>query len=143
MRRWLRIGLVVVVAAALAAAVQLTVHGQPQGTDPSYDGRFTFVRLRWGSDFGFSRRGGFSSAWNHDYPRAEQHLSLILKELTALDIRVDAGLNAAQHLDEHRIAVRNVAVALLTTEQPRWRLPDFQGLGLGNAEMNSGSTKSL
>ena len=41
---------------------------------------------------GFSRRGGFSSAWNHDYPRAEQHLSLILKELTALDIRTDGSL---------------------------------------------------
>ena len=38
------------------------------------------------------RRGGFSSAWNHDYPRAEQHLSQIVKELTALDIRTDGSL---------------------------------------------------
>jgi len=54
----------------------------------AYDGRFTFVRLRWRSDFDFSGRG-FRSAWNHDYPRAEQNLSQILKELTYLDIRTD------------------------------------------------------
>ncbi len=51
------------------------------------------MRLRWGSDLAASsRRGGFSSAWNHDYPRAEQHLSRILEELTALDIRTDGSL---------------------------------------------------
>ena len=57
----------------------------PTGTDIRYDGRFTFVRLAWrgGSRFG----GGWSSAWNHDYPRAEQHLSQILRELTYLDIQ--------------------------------------------------------
>ena len=53
--------------------------GPPHRTDLAYDGQFTFVRLRWKSDLGFSRRGGFSSAWNHDYPRAEQHLSQILQ----------------------------------------------------------------
>jgi hypothetical protein len=47
------------------------------------------VRLRWQSDFGFTRRGGFRSAWNHDYPRAEQNLSAIIRELTYLDIRDD------------------------------------------------------
>ena len=92
MRRWLRTGLVLLLSAAVAAALQLIALGQPQQTDLRYDGRFTFVRLRWGSDFGSSRRGGFSSAWNHDYPRAEQHLSLILKELTALDIHLDGSL---------------------------------------------------
>ena len=56
-------------------------------THLEYDGRFTFVRLAWqgGSLFG----GGWNSAWNHDYPRAEQHLSQIVRELTYLDIRVD------------------------------------------------------
>ena len=61
-------------------------------TDLAYDGRFTFVRLRWKSDFGLSRRGGFRSAWDHDFPRAEQHLSQILEELTALDIHTDGSL---------------------------------------------------
>jgi hypothetical protein len=83
--------LAVVFSAVLAAAVQSDAAIQPHRTDVAYDGRFTFVRLRWGSDSMFSRRG-FNAAWNHDYPRAEQHLSLILKELTALDVRTDRTL---------------------------------------------------
>jgi hypothetical protein len=54
--------------------------------DVEYDGRTTFVRLRWRSG---RSRGFWSTAWDHDYPRAEQHLSQILRELTALDIRLD------------------------------------------------------
>src|SRR5215210_3520511 len=79
--------------AATVAAVQRDRPGIPLRNDAAYDGRFTFVRLRWQSDFGgFSRRGGFSAAWNHDYPRAEQHLTRILKQLTALDIRTGGSL---------------------------------------------------
>ena len=90
--RWLRIATALLfLAAATAAAAQFRPAGRPHETDITYDGRFTFVRLRWKSDFGFARRG-FSSAWDHDYPRAEQHLSLILDELTDLDIRMDGSL---------------------------------------------------
>ncbi len=92
MPRWLRIAAAVMFIAATAAAVQFDAPGRRHRTDLTYDGQFTFVRLRWKSDFGSSRRGGFSSAWNHDYPRAEQNLSLILQELTALDIRTDGSL---------------------------------------------------
>ena len=60
-------------------------------TDSAYDGRFTFVRLRWGSGFGGGYRG-MSSAWNHDFPRAEQNLMTILKDLTLIDARTDGGL---------------------------------------------------
>jgi len=87
--RWLRLGCVVLALVATTASAQFDAPGRPHRTDVAYDGRFTFVRLRWGSDGGFGRRGGWSSAWNHDYPRAEQNLSLILSELTALDIRTD------------------------------------------------------
>ena len=75
-----------------APAAQFATRPGPYRSDLTYDGRYTFVRLRWGSDLGFSRRGGFSAAWNHDYPRAEQHLSLILEDLTALDIHTDGSL---------------------------------------------------
>ena len=92
MPRWLRIASAVIFIAATAAAVQFDAPGRRHRSDLSYNGQFTFVRLRWKSDFGFSRRGGFSSAWNHDYPRAEQNLSLILRELTALDVRTDGSL---------------------------------------------------
>jgi hypothetical protein len=91
----LAIAALVLFAAATAAAVQFDRQGGGAAyrSDPPYDGRFTFVRLRWQSDVGgFSRRGGFNSAWNHDYPRAEQHLARIMRSLTALDMRVDGSL---------------------------------------------------
>jgi hypothetical protein len=52
-----------------------------------YNGRFTFVRLRfrpsyWGpGDYIW----GLDLKWNHDYPRAEAHFMKILKETTTLD----------------------------------------------------------
>jgi hypothetical protein len=85
--------------AILAAAVLAGVTAPAQRDAPRsghysapvpYDGRFTMVRLRWGADFGGSRRRfGFQAAWNHDYPRAEQNLSAIVRELTYLDIHED------------------------------------------------------
>jgi hypothetical protein len=74
----------------LGVLLAATASGQRDSyrNDLAYDGRFTFVRLRWKSDFSASRRG-FSAAWNHDYPRAEQNLSLILDELTHVDIHTD------------------------------------------------------
>ena len=78
--------------AVMASAVVPDAQVRPSASDLAYDGRFTIVRLRWQSDAGFSRRGGFSAAWNHDYPRAEQHLSLILRELWAVDVRTGGSL---------------------------------------------------
>ena len=87
--RWVRLLIVVIFAGAAPATAQFDRPGlSAHRSDVAYDGRFTFVRLRWGSDRGFSR--GFGSAWNHDYPRAEQNLAQILRELTALDIHTDA-----------------------------------------------------
>jgi hypothetical protein len=86
--RWPRL----IVAALLAGTGAVATPAQDRAgyypSDISYDGRFTFVRLRWQSDGGFSR-GGFRSAWNHDYPRAEQNVTAIIRELTYLDIRDD------------------------------------------------------
>lgn len=83
-RRWLKAVLVLFLASASASA-------QPGWRDPSreddgYDGRFRFVRLRWDSGMGGYGRRGMSSAWNHDYPRAEENLAQILKELTLIDV---------------------------------------------------------
>jgi hypothetical protein len=89
--RWLR--LAAAISFASVAAVTAQYDRPAQGsfrTDLPYDGQFTFVRLRWNSGFGFSR-GGFGAAWNHDLPRAEQHLGLIVRELTLLDMRTDGG----------------------------------------------------
>jgi hypothetical protein len=80
-------------AAALCFATATAVTAQydrpaqgPYRTTLDYDGQFTFVRLRWNSGFG---RGGFGAAWNHDLPRAEQHLAMIVRELSLVNMRID------------------------------------------------------
>ena len=81
--------LLVVIGLAAATAASAQPGAGRFRTDVPYDGRFTFVRLRWGGSGSDFFRGGMSSAWNHDYPRAEQHLGQILKELTLIDIHTE------------------------------------------------------
>ena len=54
--------------------------------NPPYDGRFSFVRLRYGPDYGFVSQG---LPWSHDYPTGEQHYMKILNELSYLNPHVD------------------------------------------------------
>ena len=112
--------------AVLAGAV---LHGQDRGrsrywrTDAEYDGRFTFVRLRWNSGAGGGRfRGGMSDAWNHDFPRAEQNLMRILKDLTLVDARTDAGLILT--LDDPRLFLYPIAYMW---EPGFWMMTDAEG----------------
>ena len=92
----------------LSGALSAAILG---ASDPSTEGHITLARLRWGSDLrGYGR--GFSAAWNHDYPRAEQHLSMIIKDITFADIRTDA--------DRRRYAERQRQVELAEARgQPR------------------------
>jgi len=87
MARWLRVLVVTLIATAAAGAQFDRPAQRAYSPDVEYDGRVTFARIAWqtGSRYG----GGWNSAWNHDYPRAEQHLSQILREITYLDIRMD------------------------------------------------------
>lgn len=54
----------------------------------SYDGRFTFARLRYGGA-GAGRGFRREPPWSHDYPRAERNLAKILKELSYIDPYMD------------------------------------------------------
>jgi len=47
-----------------------------------YDGKFTFVRVRYGPDYGFASQG---LPWSHDYPTGEQHFMKIVNELSFLN----------------------------------------------------------
>lgn len=85
------VALAIVVTTAAVAAAQFGGARRTPGLEAAYDGRVTFVRLRWSSG-GVGRFAGFGAAWDHDYPRAERHLALIVKELTLLDIRTDRSL---------------------------------------------------
>src|SRR4029077_343936 len=46
------------------------------------DGRFTFVRIRYGPDYGFVSQG---LPWSHDYPTGEQHFMKILNDMSYLN----------------------------------------------------------
>jgi hypothetical protein len=110
---------VLLLAATAAAALQRPAQKPgPFDVDPDYDGRVTVVRLRWKSDAGFFR-GGFRSAWNHDYPRAEQHLSMIVKDITVMDIRTDA--DVVTSLDDPSLF--NYPISLMW-EPGFWNLTD-------------------
>ncbi|MBW3535388.1 MAG: DUF4159 domain-containing protein, partial [Gemmatimonadetes bacterium] len=74
-----------------------------QASNPPYDGRFAFVRLRFGRgggdmrDFGAFGRRGREPIWAHDYPRAETNFLKILDATTYvgtdLEGRVILGLD--------------------------------------------------
>jgi hypothetical protein len=57
------------------------------GANQPYDGRLTFVRLRYTMGF-YGRRGG-EPPWAHDYPTADTHVMKILNELTLARPRMD------------------------------------------------------
>ena len=86
----LAITLVLAVSATAAAAVQrgsFFRQGAAQYDRVPYDGRFAFTRLRYNA-VGSLGRG--SNAWNHDYPRADRNLPLILQTLTLVNPHIDA-----------------------------------------------------
>ena len=91
-RRALLAGIIVCIAAGAALAQRGGRTRRPQldieveGNTP-YDGRFTFVRLKYGTQFGYRRIGNGGYPWSHDYPDGEVHFSKILEELTLLRIR--------------------------------------------------------
>ena len=59
---------------------------QPVLPNPPYDGRFAFVRIRYGPDYGFVSQG---MEWTHDYPAGEQHFMKIVNEVTYLNPHTD------------------------------------------------------
>ena len=68
---------------------------EPYHPNVPYDGRFTFVRIRYKPlgemDFGgFGRGGRPDPKWDHDYPKSERHFMKILAELTTLKPRLES-----------------------------------------------------
>src|SRR5262249_37311843 len=83
---WMLVLALVVGAAASARAqrggVGLRGCAIPVEPNPPYDGRFTFIRLRYGPPMEFiSQR----IPWSHDYPAGERHFMKILNELSLLN----------------------------------------------------------
>lgn len=78
------------IAATVVVAQQFGGRSRNRGRDPlpnaSYDGRYTFFRVRFEP-----YTGGRDLKWDHDYPRAESHFMKILRELTTVRPRFDGG----------------------------------------------------
>lgn len=84
-RRW--IVLMILALPLLAVPAQRFRRASPGETpnpNVSYDGRFTFVRIKF-EPIG----GGRDLKWDHDYPTAETHLMKILDEVSTMRPRLD------------------------------------------------------
>jgi len=88
-RRYLAVALLGVAMATLAAQRRNFFGGSdlPVEGNPSYDGRLTFVRLRYPGYGGMTNEG---PGWMHDYPTAERHLLKIMSEISDLRPRADS-----------------------------------------------------
>jgi hypothetical protein len=79
-------------AVASAAGVPPDTAGWGRREMP-YDGRFTFVRLRWRAGrYGVTPRGVGPNYWIHEFQRAEQNLMRILDDLTLIDANTEGSL---------------------------------------------------
>ena len=84
----------IVLAGALLAATAVTAvaqrvfggfgrgSGAPIAPNIPYDGRFVFVRLRYGPPIAYQSQ---RIPWSHDYPEGEQKMMKILNEITNLE----------------------------------------------------------
>ena len=131
-----RLPVVAVAIAAVVAAAALSAQGrnrQVQDELPNvpYDGRLTFVRIRYaqGDDGGYRR----DVKWRHDYPRGERHFTKILSELSTIRVRTqDSNILA---LDDPELFKYPVAYLC---EAGFWRPSDAEVLGLRNYLLKGG-----
>ena len=80
-------------AILLMAGAALAQYGGPRGPfhqypNIPYDGRFTFVRLKYTHGPGGNWYGGWP-AWGHGYPLSEQNLMRIMQEVSDIGPHVD------------------------------------------------------
>ncbi|HEX5436145.1 MAG TPA: DUF4159 domain-containing protein [Gemmatimonadaceae bacterium] len=118
-RRYVLVALAV--TAASAAAQRYRMRGDASvEPNPSYDGRYAFVRLRYGGE-DFRCWSNEGPGWHHDYPVADRNLMKIMSELTTLDARLDSSMV----LDEDDPALMKYPIAYLS-EPGCWQQTDAQ-----------------
>ena len=76
------------VAVAVLLGATASAQHDPYRPDVAYDGRFTFVRLKYTTAPGGYWYGGWP-AWGHGYPISEQNLMNIMNEVSYLNPHVD------------------------------------------------------
>jgi hypothetical protein len=101
--------------------------------NPPYDGRFTFARIKFnnfGAEFGRRFR---DVKWGHDYPSADFHLPLIIKEVTSIPVRTDGSVIVA--LDDPELMKYPFAYLC---EVGFWIPSDAEAAGLRNYLLKGG-----
>jgi hypothetical protein len=121
-----------VLATAGAAAYAQDWFGRRRSTETianvEYDGRLTFVRIRFAVGFegAISRRGSRGELpWAHDYPTADIHLMKIMNELSIASARTD-GSNVLTTDDPELF---NYPIAYVS-EPGFWNPTDAEAAGL-------------
>jgi hypothetical protein len=121
-------GLALAVGAATGLAQRRGGFGGPRQGSPilpniPYDGKFTFVRLRYGPPVSYASQ---RVMWSHDYPTGERNFMRIMDELTFL----------APHTDETNILslddpeLFNYPVAYLCEPGYQWTVDDQEAAQL-------------
>ena len=98
--------------------------------NPSYDGRFTFARLRYGEDpkalcTGFVGNSRGAAGWQHDYPEGERDLLHIMSDVTTLNAWTDS--SAAFRTDDPQLMRYPI---LYLTEPACWHPSESEVQGL-------------
>src|SRR5262249_54867689 len=129
MGRRLRVLALVAFTCVAAVSAQPATSGWGRREAPEGNSQVPFVRLRWrsGSIGAPVRTGevGGANHWLHEFPRAEQNLMAILKELTLVDAKVDGSLILT--LDDPNLF--NYPIAFMW-EPGFWRMTDEQATRL-------------
>ncbi|MEX2178123.1 MAG: DUF4159 domain-containing protein [Gemmatimonadaceae bacterium] len=103
-------------------------HPEFRGNVP-YDGRFTFVRIKYRGFGGFTNQG---PGWSHDYPRAETNLMRIMQEITSLRPFIESPLAAGGNvlaLDDPELMKFPIAYF---SEPGYWQPTEQEVLGFRN-----------
>jgi hypothetical protein len=129
------IAALLLIAASVSVAAQDGWFGRERRRSPSlsydattdYDGRFSFVRIRYGAAAQLAQGRFFRGEppWAHDFPRAEFNFLKILGELTFLRTFVDQG--NVRTLDDPELSMFPVAYM---SEPGFWTMDDAEIEGL-------------
>ena len=126
-RSFASLALLLAIGTAAAALAQDFIGGRREpmpepGPNQPYDGRLTFVRLRYNMGFGGRR---WEPPWAHDYPTADVHMMKILNELTLARPRLD-GSNVMSLADPD---LHNHPIAYMS-EPGYWSMDEDEVKGL-------------
>ena len=115
------------VLSALSDDVSTAAVAKVDPVDPkaTYDGRFSFVRVRVGQPLGTTYRR--LPPWAHDFPRADFHFMKILEEITFVRTMVDQG--NIMTLDDPDLPMFPIAYL---SEPGYWSMSDAEAAGLRN-----------